>query len=309
MESASSKVINQFSINQDQAVYAGVCRGALGELFQGPSPYQTDEIVIISSLISQYSRVYFTPIKNQLFSKDEYHDLIYNDPNHKKAFKAAEIFCQLNNLPLPIGQWEFSSDLPVSRGMASSTADIVATIRCLQNYYNKAFNLDNLLKVLFAIERSDSVFLNNLTLFCSSHHKIIQQFGKLPPLYALFMHEENTIETDDTKEILINFYQRNFSHYTKLYSAIIQQFTNRNLKQVCQLSTRSSELSQEILPKKHFYTIHQKMADFYADGIITAHTGSAIGYLFVEKPQIESIESITVFFKKLGGKCQLAEIG
>ncbi|WP_444996444.1 GHMP family kinase ATP-binding protein [Aliikangiella sp. IMCC44359] len=309
MDDFSSILRNTSQFNPIKSVQVGICRGALGELFQGPSEHASGEIVIISSLIPQYSRVYFTPVKKLHGSIKEYKKYFLNDPEHHKAFRALDIFCRYKNLNWPVGQWEFNSDLEVARGMASSTADIVAIIRCVANYYKKSLSLKQLLQILFEIERSDSVFLETPTLFCSSHHKIIQQFKKFPPIYALFMHENKTINTDDTKLILLEHYQKNRPHYSRLYQDVIEQFTHQNSKAICQLSTRSSELSQKVMPKLSFHEIHQKMKAFQADGIITAHTGSAIGYLYCQRPDIKIIESVSLFFKKFGGHCKLTEIG
>ncbi len=301
MDDFSSILRNTSQFNPINSVQVGICRGALGELFQGPSEHTSGEIVIISSLIPQYSRVYFTPVKKLQGSIKEYKKYFLNDPEHNKAFRALDIFCRYKQLNWPIGKWEFNSDLEVARGMASSTADIVAIIRCVANYYKESLSLKQLLQILFEIERSDSVFLETPTLFCSSHHRIIKQFKKFPPIYALFMHENETINTDDTKLILLEHYQKNKSHYSRLYQDVIEQFTCQNTKAICQLSTRSSELSQKVIPKLSFHQVHQKMGEFQADGIITAHTGSAIGYLYCQRPDIKTIESVSLFFKKFNG--------
>lgn len=286
--------------------YVGVCRGALGELFQGLSIDEKQDIVVVSSLIPKYSWAYFTPneegqgcCKSQL--------LTIND--RYKSFQALEIYCERNELPWPDGNWHFYSDLKVARGMASSTADIVAILRCAASYFNRTLELNEIVAVLSKIERSDSVFLDRPALFSSSRHEVISQFNKMPPLYALYMHEQDTVETDGTKSKLVDYYQQNQGQYRQLYNEVAGALGSSDLQGICQASSKSAELSQEILPKPNFHQIYEARKRFNADGIITAHTGSVLGLLFCNQPDIKLLEQVGQFYKELDGYCQYTEIG
>ena len=286
--------------------FVGVCRGALGELFQGISIDDKSEIVVVSSLIPKYSWSYFTPCE-QGFSSLK--DQRLGTPKRNKSFQALEIYCQQLNLTWPSGHWHFHSDLQVARGMASSTADIVAMLRCAASYFKRDLSINEILAILSKIERSDSVFLDSLALFSSSKHQIIHQFNKLPTLYALYMHEADEVETDGTKTLLLDFYQQNYRHYKSLYQQVELALQQDDLSTLCRLSTKSAELSQEVLPKKHFFNIFQAQKRFKADGVITAHTGSVVGLLYCHQPSITILEEVAQFYKELGGYCQYTEIG
>ncbi|WP_168204098.1 hypothetical protein [Aliikangiella coralliicola] len=288
--------------------YVGVCRGALGELFQGPALHVENEIAIISSLIPKYSWAYFSPSSTSEENTQKYYESLRQNHLHRKSIIALDHYCNLHNVALPDGHWEFSSQLQVARGMASSTADIVAILRCAAKYFNRTLTIHEILIILSKIERSDSVFLNELALFCSSRHEIIQQFNHIPPLYALYIHEDETVCTDNTKSILNNFYEKNRHSYKDLYRDVVRSFNSKDIKTICQLSSQSAELSQGIFPKQYFSSLVNEMKSFNADGIIVAHTGSVIGYLFCERPGIQLLEEVSMFFKSLQGNCQFTEI-
>lgn len=284
----------------------GVCRGGLGELFQGISMDEKDEIVIVSSVIPKYSWAYFTPCENGFSSlKDQ--RLVA--PERTKSFRALELYCQLLGVVWPSGYWHFHSDLKVARGMASSTADIVAILRCASSYFNRILPIQHIIQILAQIERSDSVFLDRLALFCSSKHKIINQYPKMKPLYALYMHENSQVETDGTKPLLIDFYRQNYVQYSQLYRQAESALASGDLKSICHVSSKSAELSQEVLPKTHFQNIFRAQKQFKANGIITAHTGSVIGFLYCQQPDINTFESVACFYKELNSYCQYTEIG
>lgn len=286
--------------------YVGVCRGSLGELFQGMCHELQDEIVVVSSLIPKYSWAYFVP-------DDEVHCSCQQQllalPQRSKSFRALSFYCQHHQLPWPKGHWHFHSDLQVARGMASSTADIVSILRCAANYFNKPLPVNDIVLILAKIERSDSVFLDRPALFSSSKHQIINEFNKMPPLYALYMHESDTVDTEGTQQMLVDFYRQNQRSYQDLYLQAGQALADSNLQQICQVSTKSAQMSQEILPKPHFHHLYHAMPRFSADGIITAHTGSVMGLLFCRQPDIACLEQVGQFFNELGGYCQYTEIG
>jgi len=290
---------------QRQNTCVGVCQGALGELFQGISADGSDEIVVVSSLIPKYSWAYFTPSEEGFSSLQ---DQRLATPERPKSFRALELFCQSHQVRRPSGYWFFNSDLKVARGMASSTADIVATLRCAANYLNHALGTEEIMQILSKIERSDSVFLDRLALFSSSHHQIIHQFAKIPPLYALYMHERDPVDTDGTKSLLIDFYQNNRRFYRSLYREVEQALGKADLKALCRISSKSAELSNEILPKHNFHKIYEAQSRFSADGVIVAHTGSVVGLLYCQSPDVHIFEQVAKFYKELGGWCQYTEI-
>lgn len=291
---------------QRQAIfYTGMCRGSLGELFQGPSLNHSNEIAVISSLIPSYSWAYFTPSNDRndtLLQQAQLH------PERQKAFKGLSLYCHDKQVSWPSGHWHFNSDLQVGRGMASSTADIVAVLRCASNTLEQPLHVDDITKVLSQIERSDSVFLDQMSIFSSSAHQVIRTFNSTPPLYALYMHEDNTVETEGTKSILTDYYRDNFACYRTLYLQAESAFAKADAKRICYASSRSAELSQAILPKQHYGTLLKSKAECMADGIITAHTGSIIGYLYCQKPRLSLVEKVSNFFRELGGLCRYTEV-
>jgi uncharacterized protein involved in propanediol utilization len=76
-----------------------------------------------------------------------------------KSRKAVAYYLDHYGKILPSGRWMFNTELEQGKGMASSTADIVATIRCLDSIFGHDSSSALIAKILRNIERSDSVFL------------------------------------------------------------------------------------------------------------------------------------------------------
>ncbi|NSX56821.1 hypothetical protein [Parasulfitobacter algicola] len=288
-------------------LHVGLSCGTLGEFYQGPSfGNDVSEIAIISPLIPKYSRITFVPktsscspfIASQEVTRE----------TKPKMFAGIDHYCALHGLEAPDGIWLNVSDLPTGHGFASSTADIVAGIRCVARVQKREPNTSDFLKILSKIERSDSVFINETTFFSSSHHRVLGSFGARLGLTAVFTFDGEEVSTENTKEQLIAYYQDNENDYRRLAHDLRECLQNRDVRLLCECSTRSAELSQQVMPKKHYAHVQEAAEIFGADGIVVAHTGTILGLLFGERPDSVKAQSISGYFKCFGARADFVEI-
>lgn len=136
-------------------------------------------------------------------------------------------------------------------------------------------------------ERSDTVFLEQPCLYLSGQQQIIDLYKPQKEMYCYYAIEEKSVDTTSTKDILIDYYKKNENAYRSLFETIQLCFSKNDLKGICDCSTKSSLLSQEIMPKKYFWDLYLSLQNVKADGIIVAHTGSLVGFLFCKKPSKE----------------------
>ncbi|MGO1071045.1 GHMP family kinase ATP-binding protein [Lysobacter sp. CA199] len=283
-------------------VYSGVCHGTLGELWQGP--YEQDgelHIGLISLPVRKYSWMHYLPgehgqIELDLAGKD-------------KCRRAIELYLQHHGKSLPPGRWNHDSELPLGKGMASSTADLVATIRCLDRVFGLQTPIATVADLLRGIERSDSVFLDRYALYLSGRQQVVRSFDAPLRLHACYIDEGGTVETEKLAEPLLRHYQRHLPAYRRHLQRAIDAFERVDPLAVCECATHSAQLAQWVTPKIHFESLRQRQHEFGADGIVIAHTGSLLGYLFVTRPDAARMGELSSFFRGLGRQCRFAETG
>ena len=71
----------------------------------------------------------------------------------------------------------------------------------------------------------------------------------------------------------------------------------------------SALLAQGVLPKRNFDAMLAQRARFGADGIVVAHTGSVIGYLYRDAPDPARMGELSAFFLDLGHQCRFVRAG
>ena len=282
-------------------IYTGISHGTLGELFQGPCIRDDQlQIAIVSLPIPKYSWVHFS---SHIAS-----DITVDMKAKSKSLKAVFKYLAHYDKALPEGQWSFSSELEQGKGMASSTADIIATIRCLDAIFHQLSSPDLITQFLRDIERSDSVFLDTHALYLSSKQEIVCHLGKAQ-FFSCYIDEGEAIDTENLANQLLDHYQQELPAYLANLNHTINAFLDNNLKAIGRCATESARLSQGIVPKHHFKTLLENQTRFNADGIVIAHTGSLLGYLFTEKPNTTMMGELSSFFLSLGHQCRFVRTG
>lgn len=301
LEPASAAAV-QASQAALRAACSGVCHGTLGELWQGPCEHEGElHIGLISLPVRRYSWMHFLPGEDGEIARD----LAGKD----KCRRAIEGYLQLHGVALPPGRFGHDSELPTGKGMASSTADLVATVRCLDRLFGLRTSLEQLTALLRPIERSDSVFLDRYALYLSGRQRVLREFAHAPRLHACYIDEGGTVETEKLAEPLLRHYRRHRASYRSHLDLALDAFERGDAVAVCEVATRSAQLAQWVTPKAHLDILLRHRRELRADGLVIAHTGSLLGYLFAQRPDSAQLGEVSAFFAGLGRPCRLIETG
>ncbi|MDQ8704967.1 hypothetical protein RCO28_21085 [Streptomyces sp. LHD-70] len=280
--------------------YSGVCHGTLGELYQGPlCPGPDPDIALVSFPVDRHSYVHYTLGD----------DLPRGALPGRKSQTAARLFLDRSGLRLPPGGWSTHSELPVGVGMASSTADVVATLRCLFRVFALPYDPDAVLGILSAIERADSVFLDEFALHLSGRHRVLRRLGTDVGFHTAYVTEADTVDTAAVTPLLLPHYRRRAQEYERCLTDLLKGFSVGDAGAVARAATTSAVLSQEVLPKQTFAEVLAHREEFGADGVFVAHTGSLVGYLFTRRPAPGLKGELSAFFHSLGHQCSFARGG
>ncbi|MEV8062266.1 hypothetical protein AB0P37_39100 [Streptomyces antimycoticus] len=279
---------------------SGVCQGTLGELYQGPLRHGPEpDIALVSFPVDHHSWVHFT------------HGVDPQGPPPlgEKSVAAVRLFLERFALELPPGRWSAHSDLRVGVGMASSTADIVAALRCLFHIFSLPYDADVVTGILSSIERADSVFLEEFALYLSARHRVVRRLGTAIGFHTAYITEPGTVDTAAVTPLLLRHYRRRAQEYERCLTDLLKGFSASDPAAVARAATASAVLSQEVLPKRTFEAAFAHREQFGADGVFVAHTGSLVGYLFAHRPALGLKDELSAFFHSLGHQCSFAQGG
>lgn len=247
----------------------GICPASCGEFVQGMI---RDKEYLSSYAIDKFSKV----------TLEEKLECINRGPlKTRRAIE--EVFKQfglprkeMRNISIHI-----ESDIPISKGMASSTADIGATIKATLNLIGKDLNEYDISKLATRIEPTDSIFIRENTIFNPLDASIKKKLGVIDTGKVIILEPNEKLSTR---------YIRRKDNYQKLkkqnkyiieyaFKLLEQGIQNKDLNLIGQACNISSVANENIHKKKYLSEIMDISKEYGACGVNIAHSGTVIGIL------------------------------
>lgn len=173
------------------------------------------------------------------------------------------------------------SELPRGKGMASSTADVVATVSGIFAAFGSDVPPNTVADIALQVEPSDGLMYPGIALFDHRNGKARRVIGRAPPMHVLVLDFGGIIDTvafnltDRTAEL-----QRLESRWRKAAALVENGIKSGSAEMVGEGATISSLAHQAILPKPQLDAVMQFGRELRSVGVNVAHSGSVLGLLF-----------------------------
>lgn len=264
----------------------GNCHGTFGELVQGVIGEQS--FLITFPIPSLESKAIFTP--------DSAASEITG--SHSKAIKACNKLLQRFRLRGG-GKLSICSNIPVGKGMASSSADIVAAMKSVSQSYSIPLTEEFISEIAVEIEPTDGVMYDGVVAYDHKKGELLEIFGSMPPFLLAGIDVGGVVDT-------IQFNQQNKSYdwqerckFSEAYELVRKGIEKRNLSYICTAATISAQINQKRLPKPYFHEF-EKIAYDYDGGLVVAHSGTVMGILLNENNPY--LNEVSARIKNIKGK-------
>ncbi|EQJ07315.1 GHMP kinase [Clostridioides difficile] len=247
----------------------GICPASCGEFVQG---IIDDEEYLCSYAIDMYSKVY---IEEKLVD--------INLGRYKSRLAIEKVFEKFNlpkkytkNISLNI-----NSKIPVGKGMASSTADIGATIKATLSLIDKDLSSEEISKLAAEIEPTDSIFIDKNSIFNPLNGTVIKYLGNLTNAKVVILEPNKVLDTmkirlrQDYNKLKVE----NKEVIKKSFALLEEGLKKNNLSLVGEACTLSSLANENIEKKEGLNEIIKISKKYGAYGVNIAHSGTVVGIL------------------------------
>ncbi|EGT3680592.1 GHMP kinase [Clostridioides difficile] len=247
----------------------GICPASCGEFVQG---IIDDEEYLCSYAIDMYSKVY---IEEKLVD--------INLGRYKSRLAIEKVFEKFNlpkkytkNISLNI-----NSKIPVGKGMASSTADIGATIKATLSLIDKDLSSEEISKLAAEIEPTDSIFIDKNSIFNPLNGTVIKYLGNLTNAKVVILEPNKVLDTmkirlrQDYNKLKVE----NKEVIKKAFALLEEGLKKNNLSLVGEACTLSSLANENIEKKEYLNEIIKISKKYGAYGVNIAHSGTVVGIL------------------------------
>ena len=253
--------------------------GSCGELIQG---FYGGSELLVSYAIDCYSTV--------SLEVSEHYKLRINHQNEKAviAFRKA---CEMFGLDSGRFLIDIQSDIPVGKGMASSTADIVGVLAAVATYAGKAIDPVWLGIMAAQIEPTDNIMFDEWVLFNHLRGEVVEKLGAFGDLSVLILEMDDTVDTKALRETGA-FSKSNKPNPSKALSILKEAIDKKDLMKLGEAMSLSAVENQIVLEKPYLSKLIKLANDCGMVGVNTSHSGTVLGVVF------ESDKDPSLFLKK-----------
>lgn len=175
------------------------------------------------------------------------------------------------------------SSIPAGIGMGSSTADIVATVRALDQACGQHTTMNDLVALVLKVEDAcDSTMLDhNVRLFAQRDGEIREEFGvRLPSFYVLGvnMMPGEVFVTDEMPPA--DYTPAEVLRFDVLLARLRCAIHEGDVRSVAAIATESALINEGKYPKRNFDRILKLRKTMKASGICISHSGTVAGLIF-----------------------------
>ncbi|MDK2820515.1 MAG: L-threonine kinase [Clostridia bacterium] len=250
----------------------GVARvpGTCGELVQG---MREGNYFLITCPINIASKVTVT-LKSGA--------VIHGMPGKEKALKAVRMILDKFGRSSLGAKVEINNPLPPGKGLASSTADVVAAAVATAKALGEELSLETIIRITLSIEPSDGNFLPGIALFDHLHGEYWEYLGESPPMNILVVDLGGVVDTVlfNQRQDLFVLNQSKEKDVAKAVQLVKKGLNEEKAELIAQGATLSALANQKILYKPELEDILKMAINCGALGVNTAHSGTVIGILY-----------------------------
>ncbi len=207
----------------------------------------------------------------------------WNLPEGKEKTRLAlDKFAMRHSLPLLKGQIDLISELPTGKGMASSTADMLAAMVAVAHSFQISWDPENLARLVLEVEPTDPVMFEGIVEFAHRDGSYVKSLGSVLPAYLLMMDWGGSLDTEsfNARDGLSTHYQKNELEIRAALSLFYEGMEKGDLEKIARASTVSARCNQEINPKPEFEKFLSWVHHMGGLGVITAHSGTLLAGVF-----------------------------
>lgn len=248
----------------------GRAYGSCGELLQGVT--EQDRHFLVTLPIRRGTVAVFEPGG---------HGISVVPAGKSKAQRLADAMVARSRV-LRGGRLTLHSELPEGKGLASSTADLVATARAVADAEGRTVPISELEADLRAIEPSDGVMYQGAVAYFHREVRLLARLGPLPALTIVIGDEGGSVDTVEFNRGEPGFTPADKREFDRLLAELGTAITHGDVAAIGAVATRSAVLSAISRARPHLDETIQAARAIGAAGVVVAHSGTTTGILLAD---------------------------
>ncbi|MBB5421371.1 GHMP kinase [Paraburkholderia sp. CNPSo 3155] len=258
---------------------SGEAAGHHGELLQGI--FEDDTGLLRRGLVSMPYRTLKS--RAEFLPNEKMREVDVFPRRCEKAKRAAEITLERYSAARAGGVLGVTSNIPVARGMGSSTADVVASILAVLQSLDINLPPSDVMQIAVSAEAAcdSTLFSQQAVLFAQRDGFVLEAFRRsIPPIdfISVTADTEQTVNTLDME--LPQYNLEEVEKFRPIRALLRKGIDTSDIKLLGRVATASTWLNQRFLRKPRLRDIEEIGRQYGSVGLQIAHSGTVIGVMF-----------------------------
>ncbi|WP_019545490.1 hypothetical protein [Streptomyces sulphureus] len=248
----------------------GTAFGTFGELLQGVLP-EKDGDFLVTLPVARWSMAAFRQGSGA-------GEVTVRPAHKKKALRLVHLIAEEERRPVE-GVLTLSSVIPEGKGLASSSADLVATARAVAKALGTPMPPRRIERLLARVEPTDGVLYPGIVAF---HHRAVRLraiLGSLPAMTVVGVDEGGAVDTVAYNRLPKPFSTAQSYEYARLLDRLADAVPRHDLAEVGRIATRSALMNQPLRYKRWLEPMREICREVGGLGVAVGHSGTTLGVL------------------------------
>lgn len=172
-----------------------------------------------------------------------------------------------------------ASDLARGKGMASSTADIVASIVATHKLFGCEPSLETITKIALSIEPTDGTYFSGIVAFDHRQGRMYEAVGPAPPVEIVVLEPPHAVDTVRFNRDKHERGSMNEMLIKEAFEMAAEGIRGPDIRLLGEAATLSAQLNQSILKKEELDDVVRVCRQKGGAGVNIAHSGTVMGMM------------------------------
>jgi len=217
--------------------------------------------------------------------------LVINSDYYKSGRVAEMLLSKLGILSGYEITISFSRNIPIGKGLSSSTADMLSTIRALQEIFGFLLREKTISEIFTLIEPHDGLMYKSCVVYDHRKGELIRELVYIPNYWIIaidFGGEISTLEYNSN----LKFTKLLIDAYDELLNKLEAAFNSKDDEEIAWCATESTALHLEFQRSDLKQAVFASCKKFSPVGVINTHSGTCMGLLYDGNKSITEINLI-----------------
>jgi uncharacterized protein involved in propanediol utilization len=194
---------------------------------------------------------------------------------------------------------DFTRNIPIGKGLSSSTADMLAVVRAFQEVFGIIVTESFISRLFAAIEPHDGLHYYMSVIYNHRQGNLISKLNYIPDYHIIAVDNGGELSTKEYNKKL-QFTTDDLSEYDALYNKLLIAFAMRDDNEIAKCAHRSTVRHIKRTGNEFLAKMVEMSLEIDTLGVLATHSGTCGGFLLPSSASEELLESVSTEAAKLG---------